>query len=127
MAALFNHKVYGSRSSKHRGSIVAFNVVDSTGNILPPILIKKLAGKNNIVVGAGDFRNPGLANLLSRSPQKVSDIAMFNTVPDFSAVRVSLGPTSTFQDVYTLVQFLSPFRDENYLSAQAMGFIESSS
>ncbi|KAH9298664.1 hypothetical protein KI387_030346, partial [Taxus chinensis] len=99
-------KVYGSSNGMYRGSIISFNVMDSTGNNLPARLIQRLAERNNIVLGAGNFGNPGLAHVLSRSQERILVSSMFDKEYDFSSIRVSLGPVSTFKDVYRLAQFL---------------------
>ncbi|GLJ11776.1 hypothetical protein SUGI_0176810 [Cryptomeria japonica] len=91
-------KVYGSSICMYRGSIISFNVMDSTGNILPANLIQWLAKRNNIVVGVGSFGNPGLGHILSKSQERINGSNMFDKEYNFSAVRVSLGPVSTFKD-----------------------------
>lgn len=52
------------------------------------------------------------------------DIRIIDENWGFMAVRASLGAVSNFADVYRLVQFLSRFRDEEYLATEAMGFVE---
>lgn len=120
-------QVYGPQSAKGRGSIVAFNVIDSTGSYFPASLVQKLADRNNIVVGAGHFSNPGLVTILNGGSDKALDSTIYMRPMAFSSLRVSLGPMSTFRDVYRLVQFLSRFRDEEYVSSEAMEFIEEKS
>ena len=106
---------------------MSFNVIDSTGNLFPARLVQKLADRNNIMVGAGYFSNPGLATLLYEGPKKTLDSKVYKRVLTFSVVRVSLGPMSTFGDVYRLIQFLLRFRDEEYVSTEAVEFIEENS
>lgn len=120
-------QVYGSQSAKSRGNIVAFNVMDSTGNCFPASLVKKLADRSNIIMGVGYFSNPGLATILSEVNNRALDSSIFRNTVSFSTLRVSLGPVSTFSDVYRLVQFLCRFRDEDYLSHEALDFIEDTS
>lgn len=103
---------------------MTFNVIDSTGEFFPASLVRTLADRNNIVIGAGDFSNPGLSNILYKSTDKDGDVNVLYGRSGFCAIRASLGPMSTFQDVYRLAQFLSRFRDEDYVSSEAMGFIE---
>lgn len=117
-------RVYGSHKAQDRGSIITFNVMDSTGVILPPRIVKKLAEKLNITVSIGSFGNPGLANALGMADERLHDVNMIERNWRFMAVRVSLGVVSNFLDAYRLVEFLSRFRDEEYLSTEAMGFIE---
>lgn len=118
-------RVYGSHATKDRGSIVSFNVVDFSGTILPPDIVRKLAARSNFKLSVGNFNNPGLSNLLGGSPHEMShDIRIIDENWGFMAVRASLGAVSNFADVYRLVQFLSRFRDEEYLATEAMGFVE---
>ncbi|KAI5067557.1 hypothetical protein GOP47_0018085 [Adiantum capillus-veneris] len=117
-------QLYGSQSAKSRGNIVAFNVVDSTGNCVPASLVQKLADRSNIIIGAGYFSNPGLAAVLQGGNDGALDSSIFRETVSFSSLRVSLGSVSTFSDVYRLVQFLCRFRDEDYLSFEALDFIE---
>ncbi|BBN15813.1 molybdenum cofactor sulfurtransferase [Marchantia polymorpha subsp. ruderalis] len=127
-------QVYGPLSTKTRGSIVAFNVLDSTQSPIPAQLVQSLALKNNIILGAGSQSSPGLMNLLLKASERVKDISVFDPMRKSSSsveqpglVCVSLGPMSTFRDVYRLAQFLSRFRDEDYLAGEAMDFYEETS
>jgi molybdenum cofactor sulfurtransferase len=118
-------RVYGSHAMKDRGSIVSFNVIDMSGTVLPPDIVRKLAARCNIKLSVGNFNNPGLANLLGGRPhERTHDVGIIEKNWGFMAVRASFGAVSTFSDVYRLVQFLSRFRDEEYLASEAMGFVE---
>lgn len=119
-------RVYGSHAVKDRGSILSFNVVDFSGTVLPPEIVRKLANRCNIKLSIGNFNNPGLANLLGGAPHERSsgDVGILERNWGFMAVRASFGPVSNFSDVYRLVQFLSRFRDEEFVASEAMGFVE---
>lgn len=119
-------RVYGSHAVKDRGSILSFNVVDFSGTVLPPEIVRKLANRCNIKLAIGNFNNPGLANLLGGAPHERSstDVGILERNWGFMAVRASFGPVSNFSDVYRLVQFLSRFRDEEFVASEAMGFVE---
>ncbi|CAM6128809.1 unnamed protein product [Calypogeia fissa] len=118
-------RVCGPQSMRNRGNILAFTVLDSTGVELPPDLVKRLAEKNNIIISAGHLSSPGVTLLVGKPSERVRDTSIFEGNRRQSPlVRVSLGPVSTFQDVYRFAQFLSRFRDEDYLSGEAMGFYE---
>jgi len=72
-------RVYGSHAPKDRGSIVAFNVMDPSGTVLPPDIVRKLAARSNIQLSVGQFQNPGLAYLLGGKPKlRSSDVSVFN-------------------------------------------------
>lgn len=115
-------QIYGPLDLKHRGSILAFNVLDSTGNLFAPGLVRRLAGKNNIYLGVGSLGNPDLYRLLHRKSEKQlsEDVSMCRS----SVVRASLGAVSTFQDVYRLAQFLFRFSDDEYTTTEAVDYVE---
>lgn len=118
-------QLYGSLDLKYRGSILAFNILDSTGNIFPARLVQKLAARSNIFLGVGTLGNLTLHNILEQKSEKQVDIASSNaSICDFEVVRLSLGPISTFSDAYRLAQFLSRFRDEDYMSSEAADYVE---
>ncbi|XP_002986233.2 molybdenum cofactor sulfurase [Selaginella moellendorffii] len=112
-------KVYGSKE-RERGSMVVFNLVDSTGNLFPPHIVRSLAEKQNIKLGTCGFANHPLVAPISQRSSSAHPLATFR------AVKISLGTVSNFQDAYRFVQFLLRFRDEEYMSVEAMGFIEES-
>ncbi|XP_024377388.1 uncharacterized protein [Physcomitrium patens] len=120
-------RVYGSHANEGQGSIVTFNVIDLSGTTLPPHIVLKLAARCNIKLAIGNFNNPGLSYLLGDKPnERPKDVGIFEGNWGFMAVRASFGAVSNFSDVYRLLQFLSRFRDEEYLTTEAMGFIEES-
>lgn len=117
-------RVYGSHAMKDRGSIVSFNVIDMSGTVLPPNIVRKLAARCNIKLSVGNFNNPGLSNLLGGQPhEKSQDVGIIDKNWGFMAVRASFGAVSSFSDVYRLVQFLSRFRDEEYLASEAIEYL----
>ncbi|KAG9450092.1 hypothetical protein H6P81_010057 [Aristolochia fimbriata] len=109
-------KIYGPLDAKHRGSILVFDVLDSTGNALSAGLVRRVAERSNIILGIGRLSN---SNLAFPSNKKLERKTTMKTV-----VRLSLGPVSTFEDVYRLAQFLACFRNEDYISAEALGYVE---
>ncbi|XP_068638177.1 uncharacterized protein [Aristolochia californica] len=109
-------KIYGPPDAKHRGSILVFDVLDSTGNALSAGLVRRLAERSNISLGFG--------RLNSSSWALPSNKKLDGKVISKTAVRLSLGPMSTFEDVYRLAQFLACFRDEDYTSVEAVGYVE---
>lgn len=115
-------QIYGSLNLKNRGSILAFNVLDSTGNIFAPGLVRRLAERSNIYLGAGTLGNPDLSHLLHQKSERRlgADASMCS----LSVVRASLGAVSTFEDIYRLAQFLFRFSDEEYTSSEAVGYVE---
>ncbi|XP_077244014.1 molybdenum cofactor sulfurase-like [Tasmannia lanceolata] len=118
-------QIHGSLDAKYRGSVLVFNVLDSTGNVFPAGLVRNLAEKNNIFLGCGTLSSPDLALLLhQKSDRQAGSTSVYASTCHLSVVRVSLGPVTTFEDAYRLVQFLSDFRDEDYMSSEAVGYVE---
>uniref|UniRef100_A0A6V7QUV9 Aminotransferase class V domain-containing protein n=1 Tax=Ananas comosus var. bracteatus TaxID=296719 RepID=A0A6V7QUV9_ANACO len=118
-------QLYGSTDRKHRGSILAFNVLDPTGNILPARLVQKLAVRNNIFLGICTLSDPNLSSILHQKPEKRADGANLDPPSsNLEAVRLSLGPISAFEDAYRLAQFLCRFRDEEYMAIEAADYVE---
>ncbi|KAL6006885.1 hypothetical protein ACLOJK_032381 [Asimina triloba] len=115
-------QIYGSLDLKYRGSMLAFNVLDSTGDVFPAGLVQGLAKRDDIFLGIVRLGNPELYHLLQQKSHR-SDLCDAS-INDLRAVRLSLGPVSTFEDVYRLAQFLTHFRDEDYAALQAVGYVE---
>ena len=118
-------QLYGTLDPKQRGSILAFNVLDSTGSIFPARLVRQLAERSNIFLDAGSLCNLSVARLLHlKSHKQIDSSSASPSQCDIQVVRLSLGPVSTFEDAYKLVHFLARFRDEDYMSYEAAGYVE---
>ncbi|KAG1346940.1 molybdenum cofactor sulfurase [Cocos nucifera] len=118
-------QLYGSLDLKYRGSILGFNILDPTGNIFPARLVQQLAVKTNIFLGVGTLEDLTVYNILDqKSDKQVESVSSYASSYNFEVVRLSLGPISTFGDAYRLAQFLSRFRDEDYMSSEAAGYVE---
>lgn len=116
--------VYSPYMAENRGNIISFNVLDSTGEVVMPSLVQRLAAKNQITLAVGSFSNPGVANLLGGPKERVKSVGVFEQTPKFNCVQVSLGPMSNFEDAYRVVQFICKFRNQDYVSMEALGFME---
>ena len=104
---------------------MAFNILDTTGNIFPARLVQQLAVKTNNFLGVGTLEDLSVYNILDqKSDKQVEGVSSYASTYNFEVVRLSLGPISTFGDVYRLAQFLSRFRDEDYMSSEAAGYVE---
>ena len=116
--------VYCPYMQEDRGNIISFNVLDSTGEVVLPSFVQRLAATNQITVAVGLFNNPGVANLLGPSKLRAKNVSVFEKVPDFQCVQVSLGPMTNFEDAYRVVHFISKFRNQDYVSMEALDFME---
>ena len=101
-----------------RGNIISFNVLFSTGEVVLPSFVQRLAATNQITAAVGSFNNPGIANLLGPAKLRVKNVSVFEKVPDFQCVQVSLGSMTNFEDAYRVVHFISKFRNQDYVSME---------
>ncbi|KAH0468239.1 hypothetical protein IEQ34_003272 [Dendrobium chrysotoxum] len=118
-------QLYGSLDVKYRGSILAFNILDPTGNIFPARPVQQLALRSNIVLGCCSLIDAKNAKLLHvKSYWRMENGHLDLSLCNLEVLRLSLGPVSTFSDAYRLVMFISRFRDEKYMSIIAASYAE---
>jgi molybdenum cofactor sulfurtransferase len=120
--------IYGPTDMIARGGTIAFNLLDSQGEMLDVRLVETLANRANISLRTGCFCNPGAGE--NAFQLTVDDVVACST--DISsltyeryvaalsahtgrnvtgAIRVSLGIASDFADVYHFLRFLHTFVD----------------
>jgi selenocysteine lyase/cysteine desulfurase len=107
-------EIYGAPDMRDRGGIVAFNVLESNGRVVPYIDVERRARDAGIAVRGGCFCNPGAAeHAFGFEPQRSGDclsaVANGFTLERFAAcmdgnvpvgaVRVSLGIANNTEDV----------------------------
>ena len=88
---------YGPRDWSARGAVVAFNVLDDTGAIVPHEIVERQAREVRVSVRGGCFCNPGAA--------EAAGVGFNAPVP--GAVRASLGVASDRRDVDRLVELVA--------------------
>ena len=117
-------RIYGPRSMTQRGGTVAFNLISSSGAVVPHERVVDAAAANGISLRGGCFCNPGAAEHAFDYGQSELRSALERVHTDFShdalraalngkavgAVRASLGYGSNSHDVDALVEFLARFR-----------------
>jgi len=120
--------LYGPADTAQRGATIAFNLLDTHGQMFDVRLIETLASEANISLRTGCFCNPGAGEnafrLTVEDVQHCSAAAAPVTYERYvtaltartgvtvtGAVRVSLGVASNFADVYRFIQFLRVFTD----------------
>ncbi|KAF6143396.1 hypothetical protein GIB67_029565 [Kingdonia uniflora] len=118
-------QIYGPKIKYERGAAVAFNVRDSSGKIINPEIVQKLAERNGIYLGIGFLsqirvaenhkHNRGALDLNDNGFCKPITNGRHDSKNAFIRVEVvtaSLGFLTNFEDVYTMwafvAQFLSP-------------------
>jgi len=109
------------RDKRKQGSIVTFNVLDDSGNMISHTEVGRLAGLNNIQIRTGMFCNPGasqrcfglstedIKNYSGQSEGCWEEIGLLNNGTPTGAVRVSFGYSSSSDDVDIFMQFISTF------------------
>jgi selenocysteine lyase/cysteine desulfurase len=119
-------RLYGPLETEARGGTVTLNVYDDSGTHVDHRLVEDRANAWQVSLRTGCFCNPGAGELalgLERN-EIVSCLARSDdrmTVDEFQqcidgkstgAVRISFGVASNFSDAFTVLRFLTGFREE---------------
>jgi selenocysteine lyase/cysteine desulfurase len=111
-------RLHGPLSTRMRGGIVAFNVLDPYGDVVDERVIGRDAAQAGISVRTGWFCNPGageaafgldrkqVAAAIRQSPATGDDYLGLLGPPTAGAIRVSLGLVSTIRDIDRLIEFI---------------------
>jgi len=119
--------IHGPRTTEDRGGTVTISLYDPNGEPLDDHRIEELAYHENISLRTGCFCNPGAGEVAHKltSREMVTFFAQGESISflelrkimnerfnkTVSAVRVSLGIASNFNDVYHFMRFISGFLD----------------
>ena len=106
------------RDRTRQGPIIAFNLVDHTGRLIPKTQVETTAAAKNIHLRTGGMCNPGgIASHLNWASDDIktnfevegvrcgNDIDIVNGKPT-GVIRASLGAMSNLKDVQTLIDFV---------------------
>ncbi|KAF3637050.1 putative peroxidase 66 [Capsicum annuum] len=122
-------KIYGPKIKFDRGTAMAFNLFDWKGERVEPILIQKLADRNNISLSHGFLshlwfpdkyeeekqrtieRKKGDENDAESKKSKKTDLRI-------SVVTIALGFLANFEDVYRLWTFIAQFLDADFVEKE---------
>ncbi|GFP97759.1 molybdenum cofactor sulfurase [Phtheirospermum japonicum] len=116
-------RIYGPRIKLDRGPALAFNVYDWKGERVDPVLVQKLADRNNISLSTGFLRNIWFSDNFQEDKDRVlennasvkkkgkQDLGVF-------VVSVSLGMLSNFEDMYRVWGFVSRFLDADFVEKE---------
>ncbi|KAL2516988.1 Pyridoxal phosphate (PLP)-dependent transferases superfamily protein [Abeliophyllum distichum] len=119
-------RIYGPKIKLARGPAVAFNVYDWKGEKVDPILVQKLADRNNISVGCGFLTNIWFAETCEEEKQKILETRSTkeeskkkdkNSYGIF-VVTISIGMLTNFEDMYRIWAFLSRFLDADFVEKE---------
>lgn len=127
-------RIHGPVSTQERGSTVTISLDDPFGTTLDDLRIEELANHDGISLRTGCFCNPGageIAHGLSalemstffQSGEKISFLELRHIMQArfskyVSAIRISTGIASNFNDIYAFLRFVSRFLDQ---PAEAVG------
>lgn len=129
-------QIYGPKIKYDRGAAVAFNVRSSSGPLINPEIIQKLAERHSISLGVGflshirviddprqhqgtlDIDNPAFSKLISngRHAGKHSFIRL-------EAVTASLGFLTNFEDVYRMWAFVAKFLNPAFIEVDGLSSV----
>ncbi|KAJ6844927.1 uncharacterized protein M6B38_289525 [Iris pallida] len=131
--------IYGPKIKYERGAAVAFNVKDSSGLLIKPEIVQKLAEKNGISLGIGflshirllesqkqlqgavDMGNAAFCKPISNSRHDSK-----NTSIRVEVITASLGFLSNFEDVYKMWAFVSRFLDPTFTESERLSTVTES-
>lgn len=105
--------LYGPRIRLDRGPALAFNVCDWKGERVEPVLVQKLADRNNISLSIGFLKNLCFSEDTERLTRKSGkqDCGV-------GVVSASLGMLTNFEDVYRFWAFVSRFLDADFVEKE---------
>ncbi|XP_020258772.1 uncharacterized protein LOC109835198 [Asparagus officinalis] len=113
--------IYGPKIKYERGASVAFNVKDSSGSLINPEVVQRLAEKHGISLGIGF-----LSHIRVLENQKHAAVDSKNTIIRVEVVTASLGFLSNFEDVYRVWAFVARFLDPAFVEAGRLSTVEES-
>ncbi|XP_024625420.1 molybdenum cofactor sulfurase isoform X2 [Medicago truncatula] len=123
-------KIYGPKIRFDRGPALAFNVYDWKGEKVEPVLVQKLADRNNISLSYGFLHHIWFADKYSEGKGRVlqtkegrGEKVMVNKKKDrddlgVTVVTAALSFLANFEDVYKLWTFVARFLDADFVEKE---------
>ncbi|KAH1262146.1 Aspartyl protease family protein [Glycine max] len=123
-------KIYGPKVKFDRGLALAFNVFDWKGEKVEPVLVQKLADRNNISLSYGFFHHVWFADKYAEDKGKVLQTkegrvqgVTTNKKKDrdelgVTVVTAALSFLANFEDVYKLWTFVARFLDADFVEKE---------
>uniref|UniRef100_A0A0R0KF03 Uncharacterized protein n=1 Tax=Glycine max TaxID=3847 RepID=A0A0R0KF03_SOYBN len=123
-------KIYGPKVKFDRGPALAFNVFDWKGEKVEPVLVQKLADRNNISLSYGFLHHVWFADKYAEDKGKVLQTkegrvqgVTTNKKKDRDelgviVVTVALSFLANFEDVYKLWTFVARFLDADFVEKE---------
>ncbi|XP_077233159.1 uncharacterized protein LOC143875481 [Tasmannia lanceolata] len=132
--------IYGPKIKYERGAAVAFNVKDSSGTVINPEIVQKLAEKNGISLGIGflshirimenqkqlhgalDSDDTSLCRPISNGRHDSK-----NAIVRVEVVTASLGFLTNFEDVYKMWAFVAKFLNPAFVEDDGLSTVPEAS
>ncbi|XP_068329991.1 uncharacterized protein [Pyrus communis] len=123
-------KIYGPKIKFDRGPALAFNVYDWKGEKVEPILIQKLADRNNISLSYGFLHHIWFSDKYTDEKRRILEkreggvkgtgANKFKAKSDLgiTVVTAALGFLTNFEDVYRLWAFVAQFLDADFVEKE---------
>ncbi|KAF9608827.1 hypothetical protein IFM89_011865 [Coptis chinensis] len=126
-------QIYGPKIKYERGAAVAFNVRNSSGTLVSPEIVQKLAEKNGISLGIGILSHIRIIDGPKQHHGTLDkdDIALRKLIENgqhegknalirFEAVTASLGFLTNFEDVYRMWAFVAKFLNPTFVEGDGL-------
>lgn len=122
-------KIYGPKIKFDRGTAMAFNLFDWKGERVEPILIQKLADRNNISLSHGFLSHLWFPDKYEEEKQRTIEGKKRDekdaeskkskkTDLGISVVTIALSFLANFEDVYRLWTFIAQFLDADFVEKE---------
>ncbi|XVF10690.1 hypothetical protein REPUB_Repub07fG0204100 [Reevesia pubescens] len=123
-------RIYGPKKMFDRGPAVAFNIFDWKGEKIDPVLVQKLADRNNISLSIGFLQHIWFSDKHEEEKEKVLETRTSEAEgivsskkkerfhSGISVVTAALGFLTNFEDIYRLWAFVSRFLDADFLEKE---------
>ncbi|CAN6580750.1 unnamed protein product [Malus baccata var. baccata] len=116
-------RIYGPKIEFDRGPSLAFNVFDWKGEKIDPLIVQKLADRNNISLSYGIlnhilFSDKHEQERETKLEKCTSDQAEGSSSEGISVLTAALGLLTNFEDIYRLWVFVSRFLDADFVEKE---------
>ncbi|KAK6926305.1 Aminotransferase class V domain [Dillenia turbinata] len=123
-------RIYGPKIKFDRGAAIAFNLYDWKGEKVEPILIQKLADRNNISLSYGFLHHIWFSDKYTEKKEKVLEKRAFEAKEaggnktrekadmGITVVTAALGFLTNFEDIYRLWAFVAQFLDADFVEKE---------
>lgn len=122
-------RIYGPKIKFDRGPALAFNIYDWKAEKVEPVLVQKLADRNNISLGTGFLHNIWFADKYEVEKEKILEKKEIeenqtrkskNRKADqgITVVTVAINFLANFEDIYRLWIFIARFLDADFVEKE---------